>query len=94
MPAAKVTAVHLHDADLTGADLSESRLISVDVTGADFTDVNTTDATMSVEWKDAKAQPANLQEPIKPPRWLLFVFAGVVGLGVLLVVRRRKKREA
>jgi len=94
MTAAKVTAVDMHDADLTGADLSESRLIAVDVTGADFTDAKTANATTLVEWKDAKVQPADLPEAVKPPRWLPFVFASIVGLSVLLMLRRRKKREA
>ena len=89
MSAAKVTAVHMHDADLTGADLSDSRLIAVDVTGADFTDAKMENATALVEWKDAKVQPADLPEPIKPPHWLPFVFAAVVGLGVFLILRRR-----
>ena len=94
MRAAKLAAVDMHDADLTGADLSESRLIAVDVTGADFTGARTTDATMLVEWKDAKVQPADLPEPVEPPPWLPFVFVGIVGLVVLLILRRRKNRPA
>ena len=84
-------------------DVTLGNGVRVDVTGsssfgaptqiASFAgSTNVTDeATMLVEWKDAKVQPANLPEIPTPPRWLPFVFAGFVGLGVFLFLRRRKK---
>ena len=38
--------------------------------------------------------PADLPEAIEPPPWLPFVFVGIVGLIVLLLLRRRKNRPA
>jgi uncharacterized protein YjbI with pentapeptide repeats len=90
---AQVAGVDMQDADLTGADLSQSKLMGVGVRGADFSKVKTTDARAAVNWADAKVQPAELPEPLTPPRWLPFLFLGV-GITLLVFFLRRRKNKA
>ena len=87
-----MAGVDLKEADLTGADLSQSILIGVDVAGADFSDVKTTDARAVVKWSAAKVQPAELPESMPtPPRWLPLLVLGVVALAVFLWMWRRSR---
>ena len=91
--AAQVAGVDLQDANLAGADLSQSRLMGVGVKGADFSEVKTTDARAAVNWAEAKVQPAELPEPLSPPRWLPLLILGV-GITLLLFFLRRRKNQA
>ena len=88
-----MAGVDLKEADLTGADLSESKLVGVDVAGADFSDVKTVGARAAVNWDAAKVQPAELPEPLTPPRWLPFVFVGLCVVCVLFFWRRKQRPE-
>jgi hypothetical protein len=65
----------------------------VGVAGADFSDVKMTGARAAVDWSSAKVQPAELPEPFAPPRWLPFVFLGIIALFVFLKMRSAKNRD-
>ena len=84
----------MEDADLTEADLSEGSWFGVNVTGADFSDVQTTGARASaVDWSQAKVPPAEIPEPLPMPPWLPVLIAGVAVVfvaGIILVKGRRR----
>jgi hypothetical protein len=92
--AAKISATNLEDADLTVADLTESRWFGVNVAGAGLSGAKTSGARASgVAWSQAKVPPAEIPEPIAVPPWLPALVAGIAVVfvaGIILAMRRRR----
>jgi len=99
LKAAKISAVNLEDADFSGADLTESTWVAVNVTGANFEDTTTTDArSLAVDWSKAKVPPDLIPESLPITPWVPALIAGmvlliVITVTILIVSLKRKKTD-
>jgi predicted HTH domain antitoxin len=94
LQAAQMNGVSLKDSDLRGANLCDSKLLNLNVKGADFGGANANGAYFSgVDWERARALPDEVPEQLPgPPPWLPALVVGLLALGVILVVRKKKRQ--
>jgi hypothetical protein len=46
-----------------------------------------------VDWSSAKVPPAELPEAMTPPPWLAPLFMGLVALVVVVILRKKSKKD-